>query len=647
VKPKKKGRIIQKTFIYSTLLVLTAYGAGTAAALNNERIHDYFLENVPLGEQILDFAESKGFVGGLPRPIADPSFSPRRQRPTPSSSPSAEPPKKHEKIEAFKSRVEGKVKEKKERIRSVAAQLSTTAEKGAPHPLRPTHISNDPAAPFPPKSYSEGVEDLVKKVKSVLKGDPISLAEERRDQEVKAASEPEKQVKPAHAETSSAAPVNEEPREAPQGKKWYSKIPLPLGFEPPPGYAVPPPKAVPKTTAGLLLVAPAVAEFTASEPLLNELATTVDNLAKYLEDNPKAERSVNKILDVAKKDLGDLGTKIESVKKESKEKLEASLEEAAQSYSVKLLEAELNARDKLDTQDEEWRHYFEQERLSLLQRYQEKLDNELATQNDLINERYVLTRGKACKILIPFRRLKEEVIAQGIELQRRWIRDVQLHVEEERGGRLAKLEEVASGLKKLERLTLDNANYLDENLRLHAVWSALRALTNVTIDSPVRKPFRDELHVLKSVASAAGNADDTVLVAIESLEKSETPDVGLEPLADLTSWFVTSVIPRVNSVALVPDYGGGILMHLASSLLSSLQFKRSGLVQGDDTLSIMARAEYYLHEKDLDSAARELNQLQGPAKDLLRDWLTAARRRLEVQQALEVSVFSCGCLYFG
>lgn len=236
-----------------------------------------------------------------------------------------------------------------------------------------------------------------------------------------------------------------------------------------------------------------------------------------------------------------------------------------------------------------------------------------------------------------FSRLKEEVVAQGIELQRRWIRDVQLHVEEERGGRLAKLEEVASGLKKLERVTLDNAMYLDENLRLHAVWSALRALTNVTIDSPTRQPFRDQLHVLKNVAAAAGRADDTVLAAIESLEKSDAPDVGLEPLADLTTWFVTSVAPRVSSVSLVPDYGGGVLVHLASSLLSSLRFKPSGRASGDDALSVMARAEYYLNEKDLDSATRELNQLKGPAQELLRDWLDAARRRLEVQQAIDVS----------
>ena len=43
-----------------------------------------------------------------------------------------------------------------------------------------------------------------------------------------------------------------------------------------------------------------------------------------------------------------------------------------------------------------------------------------------------------------------------------------------------------------------------------------------------------------------------------------------------------------------------------------------------------------MNEKDLDSATRELNQLNGTAKVLLSDWLEAARRRLEVLQALQV-----------
>jgi mitofilin len=63
---------------------------------------------------------------------------------------------------------------------------------------------------------------------------------------------------------------------------------------------------------------------------------------------------------------------------------------------------------------------------------------------------------------------------------------------------------------------------------------------------------------------------------------------------------------------------------------------KAGLVQGDDVGSILARAEWCLGEKDLDGAAREVNMLQGWPKKLAEDWLREARRRLEVQQALEV-----------
>jgi mitofilin len=120
------------------------------------------------------------------------------------------------------------------------------------------------------------------------------------------------------------------------------------------------------------------------------------------------------------------------------------------------------------------------------------------------------------------------------------------------------------------------------------------------------------------------------------LDVSDVPDIGVEPLGDLAMWFVTSVAPHVSEVALVPDENAGVLSHLASHLLSSLRFQRHGLVPGSDVLSVLARAEYYLNGKDLDSAARELNQLKGPAKLLLADWLDAARRRLEVQNALQV-----------
>jgi len=62
-----------------------------------------------------------------------------------------------------------------------------------------------------------------------------------------------------------------------------------------------------------------------------------------------------------------------------------------------------------------------------------------------------------------------------------------------------------------------------------------------------------------------------VVSALETLEATDVPDIGIEPFARLASWFTTSVVPRVSSVALVPDQDAGILSHLASTLPLTLQ----------------------------------------------------------------------------
>jgi len=227
-------------------------------------------------------------------------------------------------------------------------------------------------------------------------------------------------------------------------------------------------------------------------------------------------------------------------------------------------------------------------------------------------------------------------------MQRRWIREIKIRVEQERGGRLAKLDELSADIKRLERIAIDNSSFLDESMRVHALCSVIHAF-NSAVEAPSRKPFREEPRVLRHVTAA--KEDPVISAALDSLERSDVPDIGVEPLADLTSWFATSVAPRVSSVALVPDQNAGVLLHLASHFLSSFRFQRHGLVPGSDVLSVLARAEYYMNEKDLDSATRELNQLRGTAKVLLSDWLEAARRRLEVLQALEVSERHSGFPY--
>lgn len=233
--------------------------------------------------------------------------------------------------------------------------------------------------------------------------------------------------------------------------------------------------------------------------------------------------------------------------------------------------------------------------------------------------------------------LREEVVSQGIELQRRWLRSIKAQVEEERGGRLAKLDHLSTSLKQLERITLDNSATLDDNVRVHKVWSALRAVQSKAEAGDVS--FDEELRVLKSLASAgSGSEHSTGAAVIGSLESSGVALTGVKSLSALSSWFTTSVSPRVHSASLVPSpEKAGVVSHLASWGLSNVLFKpRAGPVEGNDVSAVLARAEWCLAEKDLDGAAREVNRLSGWPAKLAGDWLREARRALEVRQALDI-----------
>ncbi|KAF4614135.1 hypothetical protein D9613_007832 [Agrocybe pediades] len=612
---QKKPKVLRRIILTTAAATGTFYVGSTFLSFHNQTYYDFFTDKVPLAQSMVQFGEGQGWdtltvddvvKAGTNVVVTTYNFVKDTVN-------GVTPPSNT--LEKAKVNVE---------------QKATEAKTSAIKIVKQTTAKVEPTIEEAKKEVKDTAEKVVEKVETVAK-----------DAAEKVKSEYNELIEKAEAAISGKYKDNEVPSvivietvdsEGTSSSKNVYDRPLPIGFEPPPGYARPsPPKpqpaAEPATTepaptpapepepVELPLVAPVVA--TASEPIITHLAGTIDNLASFLKSDPKAAEQAGGVLETAKEDLAALISRMEAVKEEERNTLEAKLDEQTREYTLKLMELEMEAQDKLDHQEEGYKQLFEQERAKFVQAYREKLENELKVQTELINER-----------------LKEEVIAQGIELQRRWIREIKVRVEQERGGRLAKLDELSANLKRVESIALTNSAQLDENVRIHSLWSAIRALDNIAVSSPVRRPFRDELRVLRHITAA--REDPVVSVVLDSLESSEVPDVGIEPFADLATWFSNEVAPKVSQVALVPDENAGVLSYLSSRALSSLRFKRQGLVPGDDVLSVLARAEHYLNEKNLDSAARELNQLKGPAKVLLHDWLEAARRRLEVQQALEV-----------
>jgi mitofilin len=135
----------------------------------------------------------------------------------------------------------------------------------------------------------------------------------------------------------------------------------------------------------LPLISPAVANV--SEPIITHLASTIDNLASYLKSDAKAAEKAGDILESAKGDLAALVDRIDVVKEQERNTLAAKLDEQTREYTLKLLELEMEAQDKLDEQEEGFRKAFEQEKGRIMQAYREKLDHELKSQTELINNR--------------------------------------------------------------------------------------------------------------------------------------------------------------------------------------------------------------------------------------------------------------------
>jgi mitofilin len=203
-----------------------------------------------------------------------------------------------------------------------------------------------------------------------------------------------------------------------------------------------------------------------------------------------------------------------------------------------------------------------------------------------------------------------------------------LLVEQERAGRLAKLGQIAQRFKALEQYTLQNSQALDNSRQSHVIHITLNAFQD-TLNAQQKQPFVDELQALSHNAK-----NDQVIQTVLKVIPKELAEEGVSTVSELAVRF-EEVAQEIRRVALVPE-DGGFGSHIISSLMSYLMFKKSGLVEGDDVESILARTEYYLKRDNLEYATRELNQLGGWPKKLARDWIQSARRHLEVKQALEV-----------
>jgi len=332
--------------------------------------YDFFSDRVPLGQSMLDFAEARGWDTITAADVVHAGSSAIVT------------------TTRLVQRAFGKEPAEEIKREPAARQTAIT---GSGQALR---IQTLP----PPSKPSDEVQP--EKKKAVVQDKKLTFSSDVQELVNKAEAALEKHV---GNPTSSSAPT---PTPAPTESRDTNvyDAPLPVGFEPPPGYRRPSPPSQKKddsnpskpehkpepTPVQLPLVAPAISALDEAEPIITHLAGTIDNLASYVATNPTAALKAADVLEEAKSELTSLVERIDKIKEEEKRALEANMDEQTREYTLKLIEVEMEAQDRLDSREEDFKKIFEEERATMTEIYRQKLEQELKTQTELINERYAI-----------------------------------------------------------------------------------------------------------------------------------------------------------------------------------------------------------------------------------------------------------------
>ncbi|KAJ3252312.1 Formation of crista junctions protein 1, partial [Boothiomyces macroporosus] len=220
--------------------------------------------------------------------------------------------------------------------------------------------------------------------------------------------------------------------------------------------------------------------------------------------------------------------------------------------------------------------------------------------------------------------LDKELKSQAEQLDAFWSLEIKRRLDTEREGRLARLDHLALKLKQLERISLDSSFHLNRSHLIQQEMATVRAL-KAKLEASVSTNFDDELSMLRK----QGKDDPLIATVLNTVESNSF--VSKEELKN----HFEKIKGPLYRAQLVPKDAGPVSYGIAT-LLSYTLLPKQGLVPGNTTDSILSRAQYYLDHDDVDSAAREINQLGGWVKVLASDWLDSARNHLKTVQAIEI-----------
>ncbi|PKK46020.1 hypothetical protein CI102_9674 [Trichoderma harzianum] len=349
----------------------------------------------------------------------------------------------------------------------------------------------------------------------------------------------------------------------------------------------------------------------AKEPIVRDLVHMLNDLILVINADG-AHGKYSSTIDKAKNEVLRIGGRLRELKSEAEKKAAEDVRSTVAEFDTAASDLIRRVEGTMAQQEVAWRQEFEEQMKTVRESYDERVKLLLEREQKLNEDK-----------------LHNQLLEQAIALKKDFLKEVEARVEQERESRIGKLNDLTTAVSQLEKLTLGWNEVVDTNLKTQQLHVAVEAVRASLEDGQHPRPFIRELVALKEIAS-----DDAVVdAAIASITPSAYQR-GISTSSQLIDRF-RRVASEVRKASLLPD-DAGVASHASSWVLSHVMFKKQGLAEGDDVESILTRTQTYLEEGDLDAATREMTGLQGWAKTLSKDWLSEARKVLEVQQALDV-----------
>jgi mitofilin len=199
---------------------------------------------------------------------------------------------------------------------------------------------------------------------------------------------------------------------------------------------------------------------------------------------------------------------------------------------------------------------------------------------------------------------------------------------------LPKVESLSAEVSTYHQIIDSTQRVIDQTVQLHDISTALLGLEllltnqNNTLSSTAGQSISSKLQELKTLSNS-----DTLISAIIDTIPQHVKDQGVLSANELLIRFQI-LHDEIRKVALAPQSPPPMIGQAIGSVLASISLKPKGNIQGSGIEETMARAYYQLERGKLPECLKELQEIQGYSKVLLKDWQELANDRLVVDQAI-------------